>query len=45
MNKNKKSMKIEFKNKPNTPHKLPDGKILWESRSVAVVAFIIVKIN
>lgn len=38
-------MKMEFKNKPNIAHKLPDGKILWESRSVDIVAFIIVKIN
>jgi 8-oxo-dGTP pyrophosphatase MutT (NUDIX family) len=29
---------LEFKNKHNIPHKLPDGKILWESRSCAAVA-------
>lgn len=33
----------KFKNKPNQPHKLEDGRILWESRSVAVVACIVAK--
>lgn len=28
----------KFNNRPNTPHKLNDGRIIWESRSVAVVA-------
>jgi len=35
---------MEFKNKPNIAHKLPDGKILWESRSVAVVSCIFTKV-
>lgn len=31
----------KFKNKPNKCHKLEDGSIVWESRSVAVVATIL----
>ena len=38
-------MEIVFKNKSNILHKLPDGKIVWESRSVAVVACIFAKID
>jgi len=28
----------KFTHRPNTPHKLPDGRIIWETRSPAVVA-------
>jgi len=32
-------MKVEFKNRPNLEHTI-DGKIVWESRSVAVVGVV-----
>ena len=35
-------MEIKFKNRPNTEHRI-DGKIVWESRSAAVVAVILGK--
>jgi len=35
----------KFNNRENKAHKLTDGKILWESRSVAIVATIIVKLD
>jgi len=36
-------MEMKFNNVPNKSYKLDDGTVIWESRSVAVVAFIIVK--
>lgn len=35
-------MEIQFKNRPNTEHRI-NGKIVWESRSAAVVAVILGK--
>ena len=32
-----------FKNRPNLPKKLEDGGVIWDSRSVAVVASVVVK--
>lgn len=34
-------MKPEFKNRQNTEHKLPNGKVVWESRSPTVVAVVL----
>lgn len=33
---------MSFTHRENTPHKLPDGRILWESRSPAVVGACII---
>jgi 8-oxo-dGTP pyrophosphatase MutT (NUDIX family) len=35
----------KFKNKSNIPHKLDNGKIIWEDRSIAVTGTIIIKID
>ena len=36
---------MKFKNRPNLRHELPDGRVIWESRSVAVNGVILATIK